>query len=733
MEENNDDLLINAAFEDLLKYCTHIFSKSSDNEKLIIQAFEFAKEAHRMTRRRSGEPFIVHSIAVAKIVAKEIGLGAKSVISALLHDAINGTDYTLEDIDRKFGPKIASMVDGLTKLSGIVESNDVTEQAANFRQIVLSISDDIRVVIIKIADRLNNMRTLQYLPPQKQTKVISETLYLYAPLAHRLGLYSIKTELEDLSLKYLHPNEYSYIQRKIEESTSNRNDIVENFIQPIKRRIDNAGINYKITSRVKSIYSIWNKMNVKGIPFDEVFDLFAIRIIFQPSDSQSERDQCFSIYRMLLREYQQKEDRLRNWVDKPKSNGYEALHCTLMDTRSHHWIEVQIRSERMDSLAELGFAAHWSYKVNETIKSDSKDVEFEKWLSQLRETLNDPDKSKNAVEFLEMFEQHLQVTSMTVFTPKGEPKAMPRGATALDFAYEIHSNVGNHAIGAKINYKLETLYTVLHPGDQVQIITSDTGSPKEEWLSHVITPKAKNRIKTYISQANESKIQSGKNQFEKFMADKSINLQGRLFVKLLPAFGLQSKESLYIGIADGLISKEQIYTALRSSTSTKSVKYWTLKILSLGSYSGNSSIEPGSSLVIADCCNPIPGDDVVGFMRNGVVTVHRKDCPDAIRLSIQHSQDIVDVCWSGEKLMSYLAEVEFNGIDRSGVVMDLAKIMVAELNINMRDIEIHSHDGIYEGRVSFYVPDYVTLEKVMSKLSKIRGMEKVYRPQKNID
>lgn len=719
MENGEEEILIESQFDELLESCRKAFRSPQEDEANIRRAYSYARIAYGGLRRYNGEPYILHAISVARIVSNEIGLGVKSVITALLHDVVNESEYTIDDIERNFGSNIASMVDGLTKLSGIVDNMDVSVQAENFKRLILTLSDDIRVVIIKIADRLSSMRTLQYIPRNSQNKVVSETMYLYAPLAHRLGLFNIKTELEDISLKYLHPDEYSEIERKISETTRSRALTAERFIEPVIRSLDQMGFKYDITRRVKSIYSIWRKMVTKKVPFEEVYDLYAIRIVFDPKEGISERDQCFDIFHILTENYEQKSDRMRNWVDHPKSNGYEALHCTLMDKVSGQWVEVQIRSRRMDEIAELGFAAHWSYKAEEVLK-DNKDAEYEKWLGQLRTILNDP--NSDAVEFLESFQQHLQVSSMSVFTPKGDVKLVPRNATVLDFAYEIHSKVGDHAIGSKINHKLSSLYTVLQPGDQVEIITSDSASPEEEWLEHIVTAKAKNHIRQYLSRSRDAEIKQGKELFESFMAEKSIRIQDRLFVKLLPFFGYSTRDSLYVAIAKGDISKEQLYSALRSSTSTKSVKYWTLKILSLGHYN-----EDESSMVIADCCNPIPGDEVVGIKQDNVVTVHRKDCPNAIRYCAQHGNDIVEVKWSGEKKTSFLTEIEFDGLDRQGIAMDTTSIIASEFNINMRDIEFHSHDGIFEGRISFYVHDNITLKEILKKISSIKGIQHVGR------
>ncbi|MBR7129375.1 MAG: bifunctional (p)ppGpp synthetase/guanosine-3',5'-bis(diphosphate) 3'-pyrophosphohydrolase, partial [Tidjanibacter sp.] len=483
-----DELIIEQKYNELLASCNKICKSESDWD-MIVKAFSLAKDAHKGVRRRSGEPYILHPIAVAKIVVDEVGLGVKSTVAALLHDVVEDTSYTVEDMENLFGPKVASMVDGLTKVSAALDE-EASAQAETFRKILLTLSDDIRVILIKISDRLHNMRTLGSMPRNKQLKITSETMYLFAPLAYRLGLYAIKTELEDLSLKYMYPDQYAEIEAKMNATAAERNEFIERFITPIRERLTEAGIDFTVSGRVKTVFSVWSKMHRKQIPFEEIYDLFAIRIVFKPTDLVPEKSQCWHIYSLLTDIYPPKPDRIRDWVSFPKANGYEALHATLMRPDGI-WAEVQIRSERMEEVAERGFAAHWKYK-----QAHESDDEFDKWLKDVRAALSQP--AGNAAEFLENVKMTLYMTEMVVFTPKGETKKMPVGATALDFAYEIHTNVGNTAIGAKINHKIESIYTPLTSGDQIQILTAETAHPTIEWLDHVNTVKAKQSIINYL-------------------------------------------------------------------------------------------------------------------------------------------------------------------------------------------------------------------------------------------
>ena len=727
--EEHNELLVQQQFDDLMFHCEGISKEEADCEK-IRQAFYFAKEAHKGTKRKSGEPYIIHPIAVARIVVAEIGLGVKSVIAALLHDVVEDTDYTVEDIGHLFGPKIASMVDGLSKLGGVFEK-DASQQAENFRKMILTLSDDVRVIIIKIADRLHNMRTLGSMPQQKQMKIASETIYLFAPLAHRLGLYTIKTELENLSLKYRFPEEYKEIEGKLKATESGRLEFIEKFNAPIREKLVADGIEFEISGRVKSIYSIWKKMKAKQIGFDEIYDLFAIRIVFKSSPMVPEKSQCWHIYSLITDIYRSKPDRIRDWVNVPKANGYEALHCTVMG-QNGVWVEVQIRSERMDAVAERGFAAHWKYKTPGA-ETSHNDMEIEKWLAQLREALNNP--AEDAVEFLDNFQLNLQVSEIVVFTPKGDSRTMPKGATVLDFAYEIHTKIGNRALGAKVNHKLVPLNTVIHSGDQIEIITSNSVRPQVEWLDDVITAKSKTHIKQTLKRDTENNIRRGQEVFEAEMKRQGIILQARLFHKILPAYKCVNKDEFYSKLGAGIITLEGIDKVLKQNAATKLMKYWNLSISNPFKRSedkkgrkGKASLEKLQHFNIAEDCNPIPGDEVVGFLGDdGMIEVHKKSCPTAVKLSSQHGDKIVPVEWSSEKVVSYLAIMELRGIDRVGILLDLAKIISGELNVNIRELDFHSHDGIFDGRLSVYVRSQDDLNTIIDKVESVKGIERVRR------
>lgn len=723
--EVDDDLLVQQRFDDLMEHCEAI-CKTEQDAQFIKTAFYFARDAHKGVKRKSGEPYIIHPIAVAKIVVAEIGLGVKSVVAALLHDVVEDTDYTVEDIKHHFGEKIAYMVDGLTKLSGVVAKGS-SEQAENFKKMLLTLSDDVRVIIIKLADRLHNMRTLGFMPQHKQMKIASETIYLFAPLAHRLGLYSIKTELEDLSLKYRFPEEYKEIADKLAQTEINRQLFIERFNEPIIQKLKDNNIFFDISGRVKSIYSIWKKMKRKQISFEDIYDIFAIRIVFYPSTMVPEKAQCWHIYSLITDIYRPKPDRIRDWVTIPKANGYEALHCTVMGVDGA-WAEVQIRSKRMDDIAERGFATHWRYKEGDDV-NNKREQDFDAWLGQLREALNNPE--EDAVEFLDNFQLNLQVSEIVVFTPKGESRTMPKGATALDFAYEIHSKVGNQAIGAKINYKLESIFTEINSGDQIEIITSSTAKPQYKWLEHVVTAKAKSHIKQYLKKETVEGIKCGQDLFEEEMKRLGIKIVARVFEKLLPVYGCINKDQFYYQISTGQIDLKTIDKNLRQNSASKFVKHWTLQLVTLGLAGGEKPkkiIAEEDAFVTAECCRPIPGDSIVGFKdKDGKVTVHKKNCDIAIKLSAQHGSDIVAAKWSSEKVLSYLAVVELRGIDRVGILLDVTKIITEQLQINIRALEFQSYDGIFEGKISLYVKNQDDLKDIIAKVGQVKGIEKINR------
>ena len=730
-----DENLIKEKWDDLLLSCTKI-CKNDEDWNFIKRAFFLAKEAHEGVRRRSGEPYLLHPIAVAKIVIEEIGLGVKSVVAALLHDVVEDTEYSVEDMERIFGPKIASMVDGLTKMSGVFNA-DTSEQAEYFRKVLLTLSDDVRVILIKIADRLHNMRTLGAMPMNKQIKITGETIYLFAPLAYRLGLYSIKTELEDLCMKYRFPQPYAEITEKLRASESERQKFIDKFTAPIKESLDRDHINYEISGRVKSVYSIWSKMQRKQIPFEEIYDLFAIRIVFKPLPFPSEKTQCWQIYSTITDIYTPKPDRLRDWISMPKANGYEALHSTVMGPDGV-WVEVQIRTQRMEDIAERGFAAHWKYK-HATISQDED--EFDKWLKQIRAALNSP--TENAVDFLDNFKLSLYTSEIVVFTPKGESRKMPYGATALDFAYDIHSKIGNSAIGAKINHKIEPITKQIQSGDQIEIITADNARPKPEWLETVTTAKAKQSIKSFLKRERQNNIERGMQMLDEKMKSLNVKLSGRVLRKITPIYDSKNKEELYSKIGAGIVSLDNLDKALKVNSKSKILKFWTLFIPQKKEDETDDAAIPGEiapaeeapatepQFEIAECCKPIPGDKVVGYRdpASGNIIVHKATCDELNRLATQFGRNIVkeEIKWSQHKAMSYLVTTELRGIDRQGILLDLAKVVSADFNINIREVNIHSHDGIFEGNVSLYVKDAESLHAVMDKLRKIKGIESVKR------
>ena len=741
-----DEILIEEKWQELLAACrTAKICRREDDWDFVKRAFFLAREAHKGVRRRSGEPYIIHPIEVALIAVREIGLGKKSVVAALLHDVVEDTEYTVEDISRIFTPKIASMVDGLTKMSGVFNA-DSSEQAEYFRKVLLTLSDDVRVIIIKIADRLHNMRTLGSMPLNKQIKITSETIYLFVPLAYRLGLHAIKSELEDLCMKYRFPKEYAEIERKIDETKLERESYIERFMAPIIEVLDRNGFQYDISARVKSVYSIWQKMRRKEIPFEEVYDLFAIRIVFKALPFPSEKTQCWQVYSCVTDIYTPKPDRLRDWISIPKSNGYEALHSTVMGPDGT-WVEVQVRTERMDDIAERGFAAHWKYK-HASISQEEDGLD--KWLKKVRDALNGP--TENALDFLDNFKLSLYTTDVVVFTPKGEPLTLPNGATAIDFAYEIHTKIGNHAIGAKINHKIQPITTVLKSGDQVEIITAESGHPKAEWLSIVVTSKARQSIQDFLKREHDNNIEYGMQLLSNRLAEHNVQLSGRVLRKLMPAYECRNKDELYSKIGAGIIKLDNLDSLLKENSDRKILKFWKLFIPGR-STSTDADIdlddeaaslddtavvdEPSSheeaepEFVMAECCEPIPGDNVVGYRdpHSGRIIVHKSTCDTLIRLAAQFGQNIVKekIQWSQQKAVSYLASVEVRGIDRAGIILDLTKLITADFSINMRAISIQSHDGIFEGTISLYVKDIDSLNALLDNIRAIRGIESVKR------
>ncbi len=710
-----------------------------EDRELIERAFNTANEAHWNMRRKSGEPYIIHPIAVAKIVNQEIGLGARSIATALLHDVVEDTDYTLDDIRRKFNPRIASLIDGLTKISGTYNKpSSSSMQAENFRKMLLTLSDDMRVILIKIADRLHNMRTLNSMPEHKKMKIAGETIFLYAPLAQRLGLFSIKSELEDLSFKFRQPQIYEELASKLKHSEKKYYAVINKFSLPIIDKLTSAGYNYDINGRPKSLYSIWKKMQSKGVPFEEIYDVLAVRIVFDPVPEISEKTQCWNIYSMITDTYLPKPDRLRDWISRPKPNGYEALHLTVMGPDGK-WVEVQIRSRRMDEVAERGYAAHWKYKGD-----TSKETELDKWIKKIRVMLENP--LEDPIEFLDEFKMNLFSSEIMVFTPKGSLVSLPKGASALDFAYEIHSEIGDKAIGAKINFKLLPLNTTLMSGDQVEIITSDIARPEKEWLSWVRTTRAKENIKDALKTETINRIQKGIEMLESKLGELEIVPNAEVLKKLMTAYNVSNKDELYSGIELGLINLDNLKKILRKTEPRSIIKYWNFKFIGTKKETEEAvqvpdKIDTGApfllredvtsaeqSYEIADCCKPIPGDDVTGYRSpEGSIIIHKPTCPTAIRLSSNEGNRIVAVKWAIHKFVSFLARISVAGIDRIGLVNDITNIISYELSVNMTNINFSVNKGIFEGTIDLYVHHTKDLNNLILKISNVKGIENVKR------
>ncbi|MBN1158469.1 MAG: bifunctional (p)ppGpp synthetase/guanosine-3',5'-bis(diphosphate) 3'-pyrophosphohydrolase [Bacteroidales bacterium] len=735
-----EELRIVREFNAMLESCARCNRRS--DRALIRKAFKMAREAHKGSVRMSGDPYILHPIAVARIVGEEMGLGVKAVVSALLHDVVEDTDFSLEDIENNFGSKIASIIDGLTKISGVFDKNS-SLQAENFRKMLLTLSDDVRVILIKLADRLHNMRTLDALPPHKQMKISAETLYLYAPLAHRMGFFSIKSELEDLSLKYRNPKVFHDLSGKIKSREESHKKFLEEFSGPIKTQLDKNNIHYEISGRYKSIFSVWHKMQSKNIPFEEVYDLMAVRIVFEPFSEIPEKTQCWNIYSMITDVYMPKPERIRDWVSTPKANGYEALHATVMGPKGN-WVEVQIRSTRMDEIAERGFAAHWKYKTD-----SSHESELDKWLKRIRELLSNP--QTDALEFLDDFKLNLFASEIFIFTPKGDIKTLPVNSTALDFAYEIHSEIGHKAIGAKVNHRLVPLNHILKSGDQVEIITSDILRPRLEWLSTVVTVKAKTAIKDALKAENKNRIEKGKKLLEEQLLELKLRPNARIIQKLMTEHETTSKDELYSKIGTGILQLDNLGEILKRNTKNKWVNYWKLQL----GISSSRNKKPSASgtgaqkseynkpvllkenishaeadYIIAGCCNPIPGDNVIafrGFKDSDKVVIHQAKCKNAVRLLSSRSEMVVPVKWTTHKLLSFLVKIAISGYDRFGIYNDITTVISKELNVNIRSMNLSSHDGIWEGTMDLYVHDTKDLNNLLVSLSKLKGVDTVTR------
>lgn len=720
----NEKKLILREFNELLQLSESF--TTDEQRELIRKAFNMAYEAHANMRRKSGEPYILHPIAVAKIAIDEIGLGTKSILAALLHDVVEDTEITIDEIQHQFGEKIASLVDGLTKISGVF-ANRSDLQAENFRKVLMTMTGDMRVIIIKLADRLHNMRTLDSMSPNKQLKIAGETLFIYAPLAHRLGLYSIKQELEDLCLKYLHPHEYDHILQQIKETEKGRLTYINRFSLPITSRLNEEGYDFEISGRPKSIYSIWNKMEKKNVGFDQVYDLFAIRIIFKPKPNLTEKAQCWNIYSIVTDLYIPKYDRIRDWVSQPKANGYEALHATVMGPGGK-WVEVQIRTNRMNEIAERGYAAHWKYKG-----ASDQESELDRWIKQIREMLEDP--KSDALEFLDDFKLNLFTSEIMVFTPKGEIITLPSASTALDFAFYIHSEIGFHAVGAKVNHKLVGLNHPLRGGDQIEIITSQKQQPELLWLDFVTTAKAKAKLKSSFREKRRIISNEGKNHLEYLLIELNMQPNSTVFRKLFNHYKTRNKEKLYFKIGEEKIDSETFKQILKKRSRNKYIKFWGIE--NPESTNAASMFDKSKPLIVDDnsrnytiahCCNPIPGDDVIGYKADeDDLIIHKTSCPNAIRLNSSESTKVVKVEWTTHRILAFLGRISLKGIDDIGIVNSCTTVISKELNVNMRAINFESHDGIFEGIIDVYVYNTTDLNNLIMNLSKVKGITQVAR------
>ena len=709
----------------LLRACKPTMQKG--DKKMIRRAFDMALESHQDMRRKSGEPYIYHPIAVAQIAAEEIGLGTTSIVCALLHDVVEDTDITLEDIEREFGKKIAKIIDGLTKISGVFDYNS-SLQAENFRKMLLTLADDVRVILIKLADRLHNMRTMDFMPRDKQLKISSETVYLYAPLAHRLGLYIMKSELEDLSMKYMEPATYKSIAKQLNEKRAERENFVKDFIEPINEILNEQDLKADIYGRPKSINSIWTKMRKKNIPFNEVYDLFAIRIILD-SKPENEKSDCWKAYSIVTDLYRPNPDRLRDWISSPKANGYESLHTTVMGPRGQ-WVEVQIRTRRMNEIAEKGFAAHWKYKES------SSDSGLDQWIHKIRELLSNPE--ANALDFLDDFKMNLFSDEIFIFTPKGSLIQLPINATALDFAFEIHTDIGASCIGAKVNHKLVPLAHKLQNGDQVEIITSSKQTPKEDWLSFVVTAKAKSKIKSALKEEKRKVAEEGKEILERKLKSLKITYNTDNLYKLTYYFKLPSTLDMFYNVATGIIDLKQLkeFAASEKVVENKPEKPEPLPIegfLKKAKGKDSDTLLIGEDLQKIDyrlstCCNPIPGDDVFGFVTvSEGIKIHRTNCPNAAKLMSNYGYRIVKAKWDSQKELAFLTGLHITGIDDVGLINSITSVISSDFKVNMRSITVDSSEGIFDGSIMVYVNDTEHLNHLIARLKEVKGVTSVTR------
>lgn len=733
-----EDKMIEDAFAEVLD--GYLKSNHRKKVEIINRAFAFAKEAHKGVRRRSGEPYIMHPIAVAKIASQEIGLGSTSICAALLHDVVEDTDYTVEDIEQHFGKKIAQLVEGLTKISGGIFGSRASAQAENFRKLLLTMSEDIRVVLIKMADRLHNMRTLGSMAPNKQYKIAGETLYIYAPLAHRLGLYEIKTELEDLAFKYEHLDAYRKITSQIEASEAKRAEAFERFSAPIREKLDAMGLTYTIKARVKSVYSIWNKMETKHVPFEEVYDLYAVRIIFDCDDQDQEKAICWQIFAAINDLYTFHPDRTRNWLGVPKANGYQALHMTAMDPDGN-WVEVQIRSRRMDEVAEKGFAAHWKYKIGE----GDEESELNAWLQTIKDILDNPE--PNAIDFLDTLKLNLFASEIVVFTPKGELITLPNNATVLDLAFSLHSQIGCQCIAGKVNHKLVPLSQPLKSGDQVEVLTSKSQQPKAEWADFLMTAKAKTQLRKALSRLQQPDIAKGKKIFEEFLSKHNISDTNEVITNLQGKYKVTKRDELYLLLGrEEIVLNEYLVKSLQNSESKSMLKkifripfvkqkpktediasgkdieidpikaYNTKKIYDLH-YDHN-----GSNFKFAECCAPLPGDNVLGFIDdNGEVEVHSIDCPRALALKASFGSRLLSTRWVTTE-GQFLARVQIEGLDRMGILQELIHNISINMALNIRELHIQAQGEVFTCSLNVLVDDSAAVNDLCAQVRKIKGV-----------
>ena len=730
-----EDRLIEEAYQNMLN--GYLSSNHRKKVEIIDKAFKFARDAHQGIRRRSGEPYIMHPIAVATIVNQEIGLGSTSISAALLHDVVEDTEYTVEDIEAQFGKKIARIVDGLTKISGGIFGDQASVQAENFRKLLLTMGEDVRVVLIKMADRLHNMRTLSSMPPNKQYKIAGETLYIYAPLAHRLGLYAIKTELEDLSFKYNHPAEYQRIRSLVDDSEERRNELFTRFSAPIRERLDNMGLKYDFTVRVKSCYSIWKKMQTKHIPFDEVYDLYAARIVFDCERESDAKRLCWNIYNEITEVYIKHPDRVRDWLTTPKVNQYQALHVTVMGPDGN-WVEVQIRSRKMDEIAERGFAAHWKYKIGKG--EGEEEEELSRWLSTITDILKEPE--PNAIDFLDTIKLNLYASEIVVFTPKGETMTLPKGASVLDLAFTLHTDLGTHCIAGKVNHKLRPLSYKIASGDQVEIVTSNTQKPKKEWEKFVITAKGKARLRAALRHQRRLIIEEGERRFMQFLEDNNVPFSNELLSQAIGRQGLKGKEQLYFAIGndeitlnEGMISKKEQgvrfnwwrRNPFKGKDASKNTTNEPAKAIDTKTVYRLTTVDGESNYQIADCCHPIPGDDTVGFLTDsGTVIVHKMDCSTLARLKASYGSRLLQTTWE-EYSDKFLASIHIDGIDQKGILQAIVNIISTNMSINMKKMNVTADQGVFSCDLDVLISDAQALTNLCHEIKKVKGVNNASR------